>query len=58
MSQQNVFLTHDIANRKFLDKLKLSDISTIFKAVNITAKKNYRPVSIEIHLKKYAATIN
>ena len=35
-----------IANGKFPDKLKLADISPIFKAVDSTAKKNYRPVSI------------
>ena len=34
-----------IIKRNFPDKLKLADISPIFKAVNSTAKKNYRPVS-------------
>ena len=32
--------------RVFPDKLKLANISPIFKSVDSMAKKNYRPVSI------------
>ena len=35
-----------ISNGVFPDKLKLADISPIFKSVDSMAKKNYRPVSI------------
>ena len=35
-----------IKDGKFPDELKLADISPIFKAIDSTAKKNYRPISI------------
>ena len=35
-----------ISNGVFPDKLKLADITPIFKSVDSMAKKNYRPVSI------------
>ena len=35
-----------ISNGTFPDELKLADISPIFKSVDSTAKKNYRPISI------------
>ena len=35
-----------IKNGTFADELKLADISPIFKSINGTAKKDYRPISI------------
>ena len=35
-----------IKNGTFADELKLADISPIFKSIDSTAKKNYRPISI------------
>ena len=35
-----------IKNGVFADELKLADISPIFKSIDSTAKKNYRPISI------------
>ena len=33
-------------NGTFADELKLADITLIFKLIDSTAKKNYRPISI------------
>ena len=33
-------------NGTFADKLKLVDISPIFKSIDSTDKKNYRPISV------------
>ena len=35
-----------IKNGTFADELKLADISPIFKSIDSTDKKNYRPISI------------
>ena len=35
-----------IKNGRFANELKLADITPIFKSVDSTAKKNYRPISI------------
>ena len=37
---------HCIKNGTFPDELKLADISPIFKLLDSTDKKNYRPISI------------
>ena len=34
------------ANKKFSDTLKLPDITPAYKKLDVTAKANYRPVSI------------
>ena len=41
-----------IKNGTFADELKLADISPIFKSIDSTAKKNYRPISISRSVSK------
>ena len=55
-NKKQIYLTRVSGN--FPDKLKLADISPIFKAINITAKKNYRYVDILNSISKSFKELN
>ena len=48
----NIWNTQLIKNKTFSGKLKLGDITPVFKALESTLKKNYRPITVLIVVSK------